>query len=324
MRFRTAITNVALLHKIARSLAALAKTCVIRLSPEQVHFIVPGNEGSTGVQVWSQVKVVSYLHKESWRKAHYGPFFFAQSTLFDSYKIESNANNEIWLELHLDSLMKVLRSADSSVGGLGESARNTATLSDADVTLKLNKKGKQPIWAFEIRGKTAARKSMSITHEIDVKILSPKRQQELQEPLCPQPDIHVVLPNLYELRNLVSRLSHVADDVKVSANHEGTLELSVNSPRVNLSTTWKELGVPQSNAVQDEDNEEPPPPPDKMFSANVSIKGLLKFLTSHLVGGTAIACICEDHCLIAYVYIGELNEAGGVLTFFIPAKNADD
>ncbi|OCF33100.1 HUS1 checkpoint protein [Kwoniella heveanensis BCC8398] len=303
MRFRTAIINVALLHKITRSLAALAKTCVIRLSPEQVHFIVPGNEGSTGVQVWSQVKV---------------------STLFDSYKIESNANNEIWLELHLDSLMKVLRSADSSVGGIGESTRHTATLSDADVTLKLNKKGNQPIWAFEIRGKTAARKSMSITHEIDVKILSPKRQQELQEPLCPQPDIHVVLPNLYEMRNLVSRLSHVADDVKVSANHEGTLDLSVNSPRVKLSTTWKDLGVPQSNAVQEDDNEEPPPPPDKMFSANVSIKGLLKFLTSHLVGGTAIACICEDHCLIAYVYIGELNEAGGVLTFFIPAKNTDD
>ncbi|WVF66361.1 hypothetical protein IAT40_001101 [Kwoniella sp. CBS 6097] len=302
MRFRTTIINVALLHKISRSLAALAKTCVIRLSPEQAHFIVPGNEGSTGVQVWSQVKV---------------------STLFDAYKIESNANNEIWLELHLDSLMKVLRSADSSVGGLGESTRNTATLSDADVTLKLNKKGHQPIWAFEIRGKTAARKSMSITHEIDVKILSPKRQQELQEPLCPQPDIHVVLPNLYELRNLVSRLSHVADDVKVSANHEGKLELSVNSTRVNLSTTWTDLGVPQSNAVQ-EDNEEPPPPPEKMFSANVSIKGLLKFLTSHLVGGTAIACICEDHCLIAYVYIGELNEAGGVLTFFIPAKNTDD
>ena len=32
------------------------------------------------------------------------------------------------------------------------------------------------------------------------------------------------------------------------------------------------------------------PPKDKMFSTLVSIRGLLKFLTSHLVGGVAIAC----------------------------------
>ncbi|WVR03258.1 hypothetical protein IAU60_000249 [Kwoniella sp. DSM 27419] len=299
MRFRTTIINVALLHKITRSLAALARTCVIRLSPEQVYFIVPGNENSTGVQVWSQVKV---------------------HTLFDNFKIESNANNEIWLEVNLESLLKVLRSADSSVGGIGES-RQSAALTDSDVTLKLNKKGNQPIWAFEIRGQTAAGKHMSITHEIDVKILSPKRQQELQEPLCPQPDIHVVLPNLFELRNLASRLSHVADDVKVSANHNGTLQLSVRSSRVNLSTTWNDLSVPTSTVTAEDD--QPPPSPEHMFSATVSIKGLLKFLTSHLVGGVAIACICEDHCLIAYVYIGELNEAGGVLTFFIPAKMSD-
>ncbi|WWC85520.1 uncharacterized protein L201_000384 [Kwoniella dendrophila CBS 6074] len=299
MRFRTAISNVGLLHKITRSLAALARSCVIRLSPEQVHFIVPGNESSTGVQVWSQVKV---------------------ATLFDSYKIESNANNEIWLELHLDSLLKVLRSADSSVGSISES-RSTAALTDSDVTLKLNKKGQQPIWAFEIRGYTAQRKAMSITHEIPVKILSPKRQAELNEPLCPQPDIHVVLPNLLELRNIVSRLSHVADDVKVSANHEGRLELTANSSRVNLTTTWKDLNVPTATSA---DEEQEPPPPDQMFTVSVAIKGFLKFLTSHLVGGTAIACICEDHCLIAYVYIGELNEAGGVLTFFIPAKITDD
>ena len=38
---------------IARSLAALAKTCIIRLSEEKVHFIIPGNENKDGVQVWS-------------------------------------------------------------------------------------------------------------------------------------------------------------------------------------------------------------------------------------------------------------------------------
>lgn len=41
--------------EIVRSLVALAKVGVIRLSPEVVHFIIPGNEGRDGVQVWSCV-----------------------------------------------------------------------------------------------------------------------------------------------------------------------------------------------------------------------------------------------------------------------------
>ena len=39
---------------------------------------------------------------------------FRKNTLFDDYKIESNSANEIWLEINLDSLLKALRSADSS------------------------------------------------------------------------------------------------------------------------------------------------------------------------------------------------------------------
>lgn len=54
-----------------------------------------------------------------------------------------------------------------------------------------------------------------------------------------------------------------------------------------------------------------------MFSTTISIRGFQKFLTSHYVSGVAIACelskpsrandqgICEGHCVIAYVYIGE-------------------
>ncbi|ORY30828.1 checkpoint protein Hus1/Mec3 [Naematelia encephala] len=309
MRFRTKISNVPLLHKIIRSLAALARTCVIRLSPEKVHFIVPGNEGRDGVQVWSQVLV---------------------PTLFEEFRIESNSNNEIWLEVHLDALLKVLRSADSSAGSTGEAGRyNSTALSDATVLLKLNKRDNQPIWGFEIRGRSQNDRPMSIAHEINVRVLSAKRQAELNEPLCPPPDIHLVLPNLTELRNIVSRLSHIADDLKISANHEGTMEFGVKSTRVDLTTSWKNLEIPTANVNSEDEHvsqkdKHLSPPSDKLFSATVSIRGLQKFLTSHLVGGTAIACICEDHCVIAYVYIGEMDQSGGVLTFFIPAKISGD
>ncbi|CAD6573581.1 MAG: hypothetical protein TREMPRED_000861 [Tremellales sp. Tagirdzhanova-0007] len=216
-------------------------------------------------------------------------------------------------------------SADSSVGASTDISRSNATvLTDASVTLRLNKRESQAIWHFEICGKSQSGKEMIISHQVVVHVLSQRRQQELNEPLCPPPDIHLVLPNLGELRNVVSRLSHLADDLTMSANLEGTMELAVKDKtgRVNLTTTWKDLHIPQSTTDQDGDGE--PPAKDKMFSTLVSIRGLLKFLTSHIVGGVAIACICENHCVIAYVYIGEINEAGGVLTFFIPAKNTGD
>ncbi|KAK1921436.1 checkpoint protein Hus1/Mec3 [Papiliotrema laurentii] len=302
MRFRTNIHNVALLHKIIRSLSTLARTCTIRLSPEQVHFIIPGNEGRDGVQVWSQVKV---------------------EMLFADYKIESNSANEIWLEVNLDSLLKVLRSADNSVGTSTEASRYNATsLSDCSVGLRLNKSGSQAIWSFDIRGESHAGKPMRISHDVHVTILSKRRQEELNEPLCPPPNIHLILPNLSELRNIVSRLSHIADDVKISANHEGTMELSVADARLDLSTTWRDLRVPTANSEPEDEAENVPD--DQFFSTTVTIKGLLKFLNSYQVGGTAIACICERHCVIAYVYIGDVNAAGGVLTFFIPAKHSGD
>lgn len=29
--------------------------------------------------------------------------------------------------------------------------------------------------------------------------------------------------------------------------------------------------------------------------------------------------LCQNHCIILYVYIGEVADAGGVLTFYLPA-----
>ncbi|RSH84667.1 uncharacterized protein EHS24_006191 [Apiotrichum porosum] len=316
MRFRTRITNVGLLHKIIRSLAALAKVCVVRLSPEKVHFIIPGNEGRDGVQVWSQVKVVRRITPSLVEHV-----LTPQPTLFDHFRIESNANNEIWLEINLDALLRVLKSADSSSGSGGDGGRhNAASLTESDVMLKLNKRDNRAIWAFDIKGQSAGGHAMHITHEVAVHIITSRRQSELTEPLCPPPDLHLVLPNLAELKTIVSRLGHMSEDVTISANHQGTMELRVKSNNLSMTTTWNNLSIPTAT---DDGAETDPPSPEHMFSTTVSIRGFQKFLASHYVGGIAIACICEGHCVIAYVYIGEVNEGGGVLTFFIPAKTVD-
>lgn len=133
------------------------------------------------------------------------------------------------------------------------------------MSLKLNKKGDQPVWAFEIRGRV----SRCVTRSTAYRCTSYAYADSLLEPQwtahdhharyqrpCPRPEkaggaeraalppsgrewilcrvsrfmlssharshvchqIHLVLPNLTDLRNLVSRLGHMADDVEVSAN----------------------------------------------------------------------------------------------------------
>lgn len=73
-----------------------------------------------------------------------------------------------------------------------------------------------------------------------------------------------------------------------------------------------------------------------MFKVMISMKSFQKFLNSHVVSSTTIACeclilmpsadcahwaagICENHCIILYVYVGDIADAGGVLTYYIPA-----
>jgi len=48
-------------------------------------------------------------------------------------------------------------------------------------------------------------------------------------------------------------------------------------------------------------------------------RSLLKFLNAHIVSTTTIGCVCHQHCMIFYVYVGEVADAGGVLTFYLPA-----
>lgn len=65
------------------------------------------------------------------------------------------------------------------------------------------------------------------------------------------------------------------------------------------------LTIPVDLVEEEGEEAEEPPPPGQMMSTTVTIKALLKFLTSYVISSEAIMCICEGYCVIAYVYIGE-------------------
>ncbi|KAH8081492.1 checkpoint protein Hus1/Mec3 [Filobasidium floriforme] len=293
MRFRTKIINASLMNKVVKSLQSTAKSCVIKLGPESVHFIVSDSEsGPSGVQIWSQVKVV---------------------TLFDEYRIESRGNNEIYLEIGLEPLSKALRSAEM-VGTTGR---------DSEAGVKLSKKNDKAVLVFDIVGQGNGPTPISITHDVTCLVLNPSRVAQLKEPLCPQPDIHVHLPSLAQLKGLASRFSHLGSTVSISANKKGEMLFTVQSDGLKMETKWEKLAIPNFNQEADQQPaQEVDPEEAPTFSVSISIKNLLKFLATNLANTTTIACICDNYCLIAYVYIGEPNEAAGVLTLFIPKSEA--
>jgi len=188
--------------------------------------------------------------------------------------------------------------------------------------MKLAKKNDQAALSFEISGTTRAGRKVRVAHDVKIEVMKPGDVARLAEPLCPEPDIHILLPPLQKLRTIVERLRPMSDILAIRASNNGRLQLSINTDSVTVDTQWTNCTNPKMAASQSQDDDDEPnekPDPDHLFTVLVSIRSFLKFLNSHVVSTTTIACICQHHCVILYVYIGDVTDAGGVLTFYIPS-----
>ncbi|KAL0945319.1 hypothetical protein HGRIS_000821 [Hohenbuehelia grisea] len=309
MRFRTTISNVPTFFRIIQAIEKLQRKFVMKFTETELHIICNHEANEGGIQVWSQIKVDS---------------------LFTAYRIQSNANNEISLALSSEALLLALKSATASA--------EAGAAGDVDeVVLKLAKKNGHAVLSFEIAGATRMGKSVRVAHDVRIDVMKPTDVALLREPMCPEPDIHILLPPLQKLRTIVDRMRPMSDILAVRANNSGRLTLSINTDSVKIDTEWRNCTNPKmssfalyfvvfhgeltSLSAREGSQEEPdePPDPEKMFTVLVSIRSFLKFLNSHVVSTTTIACVCQHHCMILYVYIGDVADAGGVLTFYIPA-----
>lgn len=94
-----------------------------------------------------------------------------------------------------------------------------------------------------------------VTQEIPVKVLNPDTVAGLHEPRCREPDVHIMLPPLMQLKSISDRFTKLAlADVKagsgstasktrleVSANMHGCLRMSIQSDAMNISSVWTDL-----------------------------------------------------------------------------------
>ncbi|VDB90867.1 unnamed protein product [Peniophora sp. CBMAI 1063] len=286
MRFRANIENVTTFARIMQTVEKIQKKCIMRFSETEMRIICNADPSGSTVQIWSTIRV---------------------EAIFSSYRIQSNSNNEISILLSADALSQVLRPL------------TLPGVSLEDVTMKLAKKNDVPVLNFEIATASRGGRTVRVSHDVRIDIMKPQDVAELKEPLCPEPDVHIVLPPLQDIRPVVERLRALGDVVAVRANRSGKLQISAATENAKIDVVWDKLQNPRIG--EDGPSQEAPaenPDPERMFGVLLRTRSLLQFLSAHVVSTTTIACVCHQHAMIFYVYVGEVADAGGVLTFFLP------
>ncbi|KUL91809.1 hypothetical protein ZTR_01330 [Talaromyces verruculosus] len=253
MRFRSQLTNVGTFAKLAASLNSLGKICWMRLERETVHFTIIPDQGT---QVWAVLP--------------------AEAIFDESYVLEAAAG-AVNLEVPIAALSRALRSA----------------IGDKSAQLRLTRKGNVPLLALTVvssllvpgnipvgsevdefggidhdQSQSVARASAPreretvVTQEIPVKVLHQSAVEGLHEPRCRDPDVHIILPNLAQLKAISDRFTKLAASsskssggaslasgitapkLQLSANMHGSLKIGIATDSLRISSVWTGLTNP--------------------------------------------------------------------------------
>ncbi|KAF2238294.1 Hus1-like protein [Viridothelium virens] len=224
MRFRASIKDVNTFSKLAASLSSLGHVAWVRLTNDDVRFTIIPEQGT---QVWAVLSI---------------------DNLFEEYTIQSAAeNNTINLEAPLAPLQRALKSALSSIStSIRLTKKDNIPLLSLTITTTSSY---TPAPAIPPRGTSSATQSQArpsdsttffdddnaagtsfdlsshhrpprdtlITQDIPVRVLTASSVAGLHEPRCREPDVHILLPPLLQLKAVSDRFTKLADAAKSSS-----------------------------------------------------------------------------------------------------------
>ncbi|KAM5443262.1 Checkpoint protein hus1 [Microsporum ferrugineum] len=342
MRFKSQLTNVATFSKFTASLSSLGKICWVRLEDEVVRFSIVPDQGT---QVWAQLPI---------------------HTVFDSYSFSSVAK-VINLEVPIGALHRALKSATGATSA----------------QLRLTKKGNQPLLALTVvtsswasgKGTSSAdevgrgshthslengasltgipaaellqdgprERETIVTQEIPIRVLHPSTVEGLHEPRCRDPDVHIILPSLIQLKSISERFTKLATDaassktrnvnaggnsngsalvgshssgpkLELSANMHGSLKLAIATDALRISSVWTGLVNPPLDQAHMSQREIAQLPSERMRArgadgeegwAKVRIDGKDwgRVLSVGRLSPKVVACFIDETALILYVYL---------------------
>ncbi|PCD41733.1 hypothetical protein AU210_004277 [Fusarium oxysporum f. sp. radicis-cucumerinum] len=337
MRFRTELKNIRTFSKLTAALGSLEKIAWLRLSDDTARFTVIPDMGS---QVWASL---------------------AMDFIFDGYHIQSaEAGNTINLELPLQPLQRALKSALNSI-----SASLRLTKKDGlpvlSMTITTTTSATNPAGAAKPSGtatgddpfdddevfqaehlETSLRREHEkiITQDIPVRVLHPETVETIMQPRVREPDVHIQLPPLLQLKAISDRFTKLAmasnsgssahtksPKLELSANMHGGLRLRIATETTDICSVWSNLENPELDPAQlDCPVEEHPSTkfraggPNHWATVRVDGKDWSRVLSVGRLEGRVIACFADDHALILYVYVPQYDDAtadDSVVTYYV-------
>lgn len=280
MRFKTRlrVDKVPHLLRVIQVLDKLEKRCILHLCAPEADL----------VRIVMQSDVMSSVAAFT---------NFKQSEWFDSYRIESQNENQIGLEMDIQNLLSALRSAAAA----------------DEILMKLSKKG-LPVLTFEISTPLGP-----ILQDVPVVVLSRVRLAEFAEP-----DYRIAkgftLPPLASLHTIVDRMKGLSNELHISAHlleQNATLTLNVITDSVSISTTYSQLSVASyDNNEQTHMTSSQEPALNTSFEAIVELKSFSKSLCGHQVQPKHAVCCILPSCVMVHLII----PLDVLITYYLPRK----
>ncbi|KAM0797669.1 cell cycle checkpoint protein-like protein [Usnea florida] len=355
MRFKASIRNINTFTRLTASLSSLGKDVWLQLNNDQLRFTVVPEQGS---QVWAVLAIDS---------------------IFETYTIQSAVeNNTINLRIPLAPLHRALRSAlTASSASIRLTKKDNipllsltiitnnlpSTRPPTSITTTTLNPDNVPFAAESAHtnvdsygdpnaGIFPHDRETTITQEVPVIVLAAATVASIHEPQCPQPDVHIMLPSLLQLKAISERFTKLALSTStsasnrvrlsdapssqsrliLSANAHGVLRIGVETPSLKIESKWEGLTNPELDPEQVEGGEEgvrghastrmKEREGDEAWSVvRVEGRDWGRVLGVGRLGGRVIACFCHEHALILYVYLSS-DDTESVLTYYIASYSA--
>jgi HUS1 checkpoint protein len=184
---------------------------------------------------------------------------------------------------------------------------------------------------LELTMKSRSEREKIITHDIPVRVLHPDTVETIMQPKVREPDVHIQLPPLLQLKAISDRFTRLAatsststtrgpaanPKLELSANMHGSLRLRIATDSLDVTSTWDKLENPALDPSQLAVPIEEHPStrfreagPDKWATVRVDGKDWSRVLSVGRLEGRVIACFADDHALILYVYVPQFDDAG--------------
>lgn len=182
-----------------------------------------------------------------------------------------------------------------------------------------------------------------ITQDIPVRVLHPDTVETIMQPKVREPDVHIQLPPLMQLKAISDRFTKLATTttnttsssgggrergaggsssssnspkLELSANMHGGLRLRIATEALDIESVWRDLENPELDPAQLPVPIEQHPSttfkeagPDKWATVRVDGRDWSRVLGVGRLEGRVIACFADDHALILYAYVPQFDDA---------------